>query len=254
VEIFSIYLECSFVLYIVSAHIRLHQIYFTSDRVKNVKEEIISIKSEMKSLRLLSEFNRIMRMRAFPTVFDIFDAFEAPRAAIPTFYRGAGIPMIVFEEKPVERIAKQAAKTSMQTERNNAAAAQIEPKDFSVSCNVSTFKPEEISVKIIDRDIIVEGQHEERQDEFGFVSRKFMRKYTLPEEYDPDTVATFMSADGQLTVKAVRARPAFEQKERVIPIKRVTDEGEEELISSKKKKDTDGSEETCPKGTSDKSQ
>src|SRR5690349_5190745 len=48
-------------------------------------------------------------------------------------------------------------------------------EEFQVSIDVNSFRPEEIEVKLKDREIIVEGKHEERQDELGFVSRQFSR-------------------------------------------------------------------------------
>lgn len=47
------------------------------------------------------------------------------------------------------------------------------------------------------------GKHEEKQDEHGFVSRHFTRKYTLPPNYKPDSVTSTLSSDGILTISAV---------------------------------------------------
>jgi crystallin, alpha B len=95
--------------------------------------------------------------------------------------------------------------------------------DFQMSIDVKSFKPEEITVKVKDREIIVEGKHEERQDEFGFVSRQFSRRCTLPEDFDPDTIATFLNAEGKMTIKANKPKPpAVETDERIIPIQRET--------------------------------
>lgn len=46
------------------------------------------------------------------------------------------------------------------------------------------------------------GKHEEKQDEHGFVSRHFTRKYLLPPNYKPDAVQSTLSSDGILTVTA----------------------------------------------------
>lgn len=102
--------------------------------------------------------------------------------------------------------------------------------DFHITIDVKSFKPEEISVKVKERDIIVEGKHEERADEFGFVSRQFTRRYILPEDYDIDTVSSYLSADGKMIIKASKPKPVLETGERIIPIERVksTQEREEE--------------------------
>lgn len=73
---------------------------------------------------------------------------------------------------------------------------------FQVCMDVSQFTPNELTVKTVDRTVVVEGKHEEREDDHGFIQRHFIRKYTLPKGYDPKDVVTTMSSDGVLTVKA----------------------------------------------------
>ncbi|CRK94008.1 CLUMA_CG007533, isoform A [Clunio marinus] len=94
-------------------------------------------------------------------------------------------------------------------------------EDFNVSIDVKDFQPEEISVKVKDREILIEGKHEEREDEFGIVSRQFSRRYILPEEFDLDTVSTLLNTEGKMTIKAVKLQPAVDNNERIIPIQRV---------------------------------
>lgn len=89
---------------------------------------------------------------------------------------------------------------------------------FHVALDVQQFKPEEIKVKIVDNFIIVEGKHEEMQDDHGIVSRQFMRKYMVPEQCDPEQATSTLSSDGVLTVTAPRKPEALENK-RVKPIK-----------------------------------
>ncbi|KAL2729531.1 hypothetical protein V1478_005821 [Vespula squamosa] len=73
---------------------------------------------------------------------------------------------------------------------------------FKVMLDVRQFKPEEISVKIVNRYIVVEGKHEEKRDEHGFISRQFVRKYLLPNQADADKVSSNISTDGILTIMA----------------------------------------------------
>ncbi|XP_055296434.1 heat shock protein 23-like [Sitodiplosis mosellana] len=77
------------------------------------------------------------------------------------------------------------------------------PEDgFQVSLNVQNFKPEEVSVKIADNNIIIEAKHEERSEDDSYVSRHFSRRYTLPENCSIKDVVSTLSADGILTVRA----------------------------------------------------
>ena len=90
---------------------------------------------------------------------------------------------------------------------------------FQVCMDVSHFTPNELTVKTVDRDVVVEGKHEEREDEHGFIQRHFIRKYSLPKGYDPKDVVSTISSDGVLTVKA--PPPAIKAKnnnERIIQI------------------------------------
>ncbi|XP_049938376.1 alpha-crystallin A chain-like isoform X2 [Schistocerca serialis cubense] len=89
---------------------------------------------------------------------------------------------------------------------------------FEVNLDVQHFKPDEVSVKIRDDFIVIEGNHEERQDQHGFISRQFTRRYKLPENTDIDAVTSKLSSDGVLTIKAPKKAPLKDSTERVVPI------------------------------------
>lgn len=73
---------------------------------------------------------------------------------------------------------------------------------FKVNLDVQQFKPEEVSVKVVNGYIVVDGKHEERSDEHGFISRQFTRRYKIPETVDPNTVTSSLSSDGVLSIGA----------------------------------------------------
>uniref|UniRef100_A0A8D8IPR4 Protein lethal(2)essential for life n=1 Tax=Culex pipiens TaxID=7175 RepID=A0A8D8IPR4_CULPI len=107
--------------------------------------------------------------------------------------------------------------------------ARIDKERFQVNLDVQQFGPHEISVKTVDDFIVVEGKHEERQDEHGFVSRQFVRRYQLPADYDPKDVVSSLSSDGILTVMAPPKLLPPPQKEGAAPVERtipVTQTGE----------------------------
>lgn len=58
----------------------------------------------------------------------------------------------------------------------------INEEKFEVILDVQQFSPNEISVKVTDKFVIVEAKHEEKQDEHGYVSRQFTRRYMLPSK------------------------------------------------------------------------
>lgn len=51
---------------------------------------------------------------------------------------------------------------------------------FEECIDVQHFKPEEISVKVEKNSILVHAKHAEKQDEQGYISRQFKRRYELP--------------------------------------------------------------------------
>src|SRR5690625_2395721 len=75
---------------------------------------------------------------------------------------------------------------------------------YQIMVDVSHFAPEEISVKMVDQTIVVTGKHEDKADNFGYVSRQFSRKYLLPSDVEPETVSSTLSADGILTIQVMQ--------------------------------------------------
>ncbi|KAK9412412.1 heat shock protein beta-1 [Crotalus adamanteus] len=89
---------------------------------------------------------------------------------------------------------------------------------WKVALDVNHFAPEELMVKTKDGVVEITGKHEERQDEHGFISRCFTRKYTLPPGIDASVVRSSLSPDGLLTVEAPLPKPAIQSAEITIPV------------------------------------
>lgn len=87
---------------------------------------------------------------------------------------------------------------------------------FQMTMDVSEFKHDEITVKTVAHSVIVEGNHEEREDDHGFVSRHFVRRFEVPAVCDIRDVVSTLSSDGILVVRA--------------PLKPVPETHEERLI------------------------
>lgn len=88
--------------------------------------------------------------------------------------------------------APQSGLSQIQNDKNN----------FKVNLDVQQFKPEEVNVKVVNGYVVVEGKHEERSDEHGYISRQFTRRYKLPENVDPNMITSTLSSDGVLSVGA----------------------------------------------------
>lgn len=90
---------------------------------------------------------------------------------------------------------------------------------FQVCVDVQQFLPNEITVKTVDNSVVIEAKHEEKEDNQGYVSRHFVRRYTLPEGFDAQQVVSSLSSDGVLTVKAPPPTPKeIQGQERVVQI------------------------------------
>lgn len=179
---------------------------------------------------------------------DFYLAIENPKAHnnLPVFY---------INDHPLERLALRSCSRpikvplrcsplSLRTPTQHNEAVET---DFKIALDVRSFKLEEITVKVKDREIIIEGKHEERnEDENGFISRQFTRRHILPDEYDPNTITTHLNAEGTtMTIRALKAIP-IENRERIIPIKTaVSDEHKEDAITLKMKKDSNESMEAA---------
>lgn len=73
---------------------------------------------------------------------------------------------------------------------------------FKVNLDVQQFKPEEINVKLVDDFLVVEGKHEEKQDQHGYISRQFTRRYKLPANVNLEAIQSHLSSDGILSITA----------------------------------------------------
>ncbi|GCB67266.1 heat shock protein beta-1 [Scyliorhinus torazame] len=95
---------------------------------------------------------------------------------------------------------------------------KVTSDNWKVNLDVNHFAPEEITVKTKDGYVEITGKHEERQDEHGFISRCFTRKYLLPPDTDPAIVSSTLSPSGVLTVEAPMKKPALQSSEITIPV------------------------------------
>ncbi|GBP04787.1 Protein lethal(2)essential for life [Eumeta japonica] len=114
-----------------------------------------------------------------------------------------------------------------------ASTIKADRDKFQINLDVQHFSPDEVSVKTCDGYIVIEGSHEEKKDDHGFVSRSFKRRYALPEGCSPELVQSRLSSDGVLTVEA--PREGLAPGERVVPIthtgpirRKHTEEGEDQ--------------------------
>lgn len=107
------------------------------------------------------------------------------------------------------------------TDRTSSGTStiQADKNKFQVSLDVQQFAPEEMSVKVVGKNVVVEGKHEEKQDEHGWISRQFVRKYIVPEQCDIDQLKSSLSSDGILMITVPRKEiDPTSKNERIIKI------------------------------------
>ncbi|KAK5878973.1 hypothetical protein CesoFtcFv8_024328 [Champsocephalus esox] len=73
---------------------------------------------------------------------------------------------------------------------------------WKINLDVNHFSPEEITIATKEGYLQISGNHEEKQDDHGSVSRCFTRKYKLPQGVDLQHITSSLSGDGVLSVEA----------------------------------------------------
>lgn len=161
-------------------------------------------------------------MALIPTLFrDWWDDFERPSRLMDQHF-GMGLTrdeLLNSLSVPSHRSYYRPWRNLIEPTHRTSGSSQIQhDKDkFQVIIDVQQFAPNEITVKTVDNSIIVEGKHEEKKDEHGYISRQFTRRYVLPEGHDIGNVQSTLSSDGVLTITApTLALPA--PGEKIIPV------------------------------------
>ncbi|KAL5290816.1 CRYAB.2 family protein [Megaselia abdita] len=147
-------------------------------------------------------------MSLFPMFVNFLDEDDYSFALSPKdFFEVTPVRMHYRSQKPRHHHQK----TSMKRKQ--------EEDTFKVYFDVSDFTPEELFVKTVDNVVVIEGKHEEKEDGNCLVSRQFLRKYPIPEGFDPETVRSSYSETGKvLTIRGTKMKSVEDSKERLIQI------------------------------------
>ena len=99
--------------------------------------------------------------------------------------------------------------------------AYVDGDMYNIDINVQQFKPEELVIKTVGQTVQVEAKHEEKtSDGASYSTRNFSQSFTLPRGVDPESVASSLSKDGKLTIKAPMPKAnKISSNERLVPIK-----------------------------------
>uniref|UniRef100_A0A6B0V0M8 Putative heat shock hsp20 protein n=1 Tax=Ixodes ricinus TaxID=34613 RepID=A0A6B0V0M8_IXORI len=100
-----------------------------------------------------------------------------------------------------------------------ASEVSLTPDNFALKLDVRGFVPQKISVKTVGNSVEVHARHEEKDPEGrGFVMREFRRKYTLPDDVDPESVTSQLTGRGLLAVEAPRKKLETTPVSHTVPI------------------------------------
>uniref|UniRef100_A0A915MBY2 SHSP domain-containing protein n=1 Tax=Meloidogyne javanica TaxID=6303 RepID=A0A915MBY2_MELJA len=100
--------------------------------------------------------------------------------------------------------------------RDHAAQMKIEPNgDFTYKVDVSGFRPEELNVEIEGNEVVVTGEHFNKQNEGETVHRQFTRRVYIPEGIKKETFKCGFDINGRSIY--ITAKQTVEGK-RSIPI------------------------------------
>jgi len=92
---------------------------------------------------------------------------------------------------------------------------------YKILINVEKYLPEELMIKTIDNNVVVEAKHEEKtSDGRSYSTQSFNQSFNLPRGVNPESVTSSLSKTGVLTISAPLPKPIKTNTgERMIPIK-----------------------------------
>nr|WEY03231.1 heat shock protein [Tapes dorsatus] len=124
-------------------------------------------------------------------------------------------------DRELERLKKDLFKldtgSSMLSVERPFVTDTVGNKKLSLRFDCSQFRPEEISVKTMDKRLCVHAKHTE-ESPGRKVYREFTREYTLPNNIDPLRLSSILSKDGVLQIEAPAPAGVDAPREFLVPI------------------------------------
>jgi len=152
---------------------------------------------------------------------DYWDPWDFPSRIFDQHF-AVPVGQVVEEDQgfyPTRTLARPFSRTMSRPRGAGVSEVTNDSTQFQVKLDVAHFAPNEIIVKAIEGNCItIEARHEEKQDEHGYISRQFSRKYLLPKDVETDRIASSLSPEGILTVTAPKKVLELGSGERVVPI------------------------------------
>jgi len=126
----------------------------------------------------------------------------------------------IFDNRPSSSLSRDRS-ASLFEEENGVSKVVYEDDLYKILINVDKYQPEELMIKTVDNNVIVEAKHEEKtSDGRSFSTQSFNQSFNLPRGVNPESVTSSLSKSGILTISAPLPKPLkLNGGERLIPIK-----------------------------------
>jgi len=92
-------------------------------------------------------------------------------------------------------------------EQRSELGIQNDSDFLKILVDVKHFLPEEVNVRCTENHLIVEANHESKEDPFGFISRQYSRKFELPKGIKVEEIKSNLGSNGLLQIKAPKPKP-----------------------------------------------
>merc|ERR1712080_761134 len=176
---------------------------------------LVPISSRFRDM-LYDDFDRPNRMfdQHFGNALSLADEEDFFRRAVARSRLESALPSRYDQSLDLYRPRR----LNTQVSRESGMSEITSTKDkFAVNLDVPQFKPEELTVKVVDNVLTVEAKHEEKEDDHGYIARHFVRKYTIPPHIDAEKLASSLSHEGVLSIEAPKKATA-EPAAKSIPV------------------------------------
>ncbi|XP_077611495.1 alpha-crystallin A chain [Crocuta crocuta] len=127
-----------------------------------------------------------------------------------------------LRHSPWREAAVQPCHSEATTFTGTMSRVRSDRDKFVIFLDVKHFSPEDLTVKVLEDFVEIHGKHNERQDDHGYISREFHRRYRLPSNVDQSALSCSLSADGMLTFSGPKVPSGVDagHSERAIPVSR----------------------------------
>ncbi|XP_071534653.1 protein lethal(2)essential for life-like [Panulirus ornatus] len=147
---------------------------------------------------------------------DSWDDFDKAVQSILDKFDNTGLKVDVGTRSKCRDVYSKIRSSKIDEDLYASQALQITEKDgkFQAVMDVKDFSPNDLQVRVVDDRVVVEGKYVKKSEDGSSMSSKsFYKEFTMPHSANIDEVATALSRDGVLTIKAPKregdaAKPA----------------------------------------------